>query len=193
MRTEFFYRISKLIILASLFLVASCASKPKAVFPVPVEKPALETPIDPYYQPVVDYDGLQTFLKLDRPVERLGYVEKAFQTCDVGFGYSSNKNCRQDYFISIHFQLLCRDSNEDSYTEALTAADMQPLKGRVVKWTLNKSTGSLNLDDNGRGQIKTTTRNSQKYTRLKLNIANDNLYLKAGEINKIVTPSNWCN
>lgn len=75
---------------------------------------------------------------------------------------------------------------------ALGAADMRPLTGRQVKWTLNNNKGVLNLDDRGQGQIKTTSRFSPKSKRLKLAIDNDNLYIKAGEINKIVTPPNWC-
>ena len=70
---------------------------------------------------------------------------------------------------------------------------MRPLNGKTVKWTLNNDTGILYLDDRGQGQIKTTSRSSPKTKRLKLAIDNDNLYVKAGEINKIVTPSNWCN
>ena len=130
---------------------------------------------------------------MERPAEKLGYVEKSFPTCEVGYGYSSNRNCRKDLFVLIQFQLLCRDSNEDSYTQALGAADVRPLKGRTVKWTLNNDTGLIYLDDQGQGQIKKTSRSSPKFMRLKLNIDNDNLYVKAGEINKIVTPSNWCN
>ncbi len=184
----------KLILISSTLFFSACASKPVAVFPVPVETPPAEiVTSQSYSEPKIDYDGLHSYLKMDRPAERLGYVEKAFPTCEVGYGYYSNRNCRRDYFVSIHFQLMCRDSNEDSYTEALTAADMQPLKGRTVNWSLNKAGGTVTLDNSGHGQIKTTARNTQKSGRLKLNIDNDNLYVKAGEINKIVTPSNWCN
>jgi hypothetical protein len=177
-----------------LFLT-SCASKPTYEFPVPVEKPpAAVAPEEPQSTDiVVDVEGLQRYLKLEKSVDNLGYTEKGFSTCEVGYGYSSNRNCRRDYFVLIHFQLMCRDSNEDSYTEALGASDMRPLKGRTVKWTLDKDTGIIYLDDRGNGQIKTTTRTSPKLKRLKLNIDNDNLYVKAGEISKIVTPSNWCN
>ncbi len=183
--------MKNLIFLFFVVFISACASKPPVTFPTPAQK-TVEQEEAPQ-EIIIDYDGLQSLLKLDRPVEKLGFVEKAFPTCEVGYGYSSNRNCRRDFFILVHFQLLCRDSNEDSYTEALTAADMRPLRGSSVRWTLSNSRGSLNLDDQGRGQIKTTARNSQRDKRLKINIGNDNLYVKAGEINKIVTPSNWCN
>lgn len=183
--------MKNLIGLLFVVFISACASKPSVVFPTPAQK-SVETEDAPQ-EIIIDYDGLQSLLKLDRPVEKLGYVEKSFPTCEVGYGYSSNRNCRRDFFVLVHFQLLCRDSNEDSYTEALTAADMRPLRGSSVRWTLSNARGNLNLDDQGRGQIKTTARISQKDKRLKINIGNDNLYVKAGEINKIVTPSNWCN
>lgn len=180
---------------ALLLFSSACVSKSPVVFPEPVEKPATEIVSEPeaISEPLIDYDGLQTFLGLDRPIERLGYVEKSFSTCEVGYGYSSNRNCRTHYFILIHFQLLCRNTNEDSYTEALKSQDMRPLNGRSVRWTLENMKGILSLNGSGYGKIKKTSRLSQKSKRLKLNIGNDNLYMKAGEINKVVTPANWCN
>lgn len=184
--------LKSFISIALLFLISGCATKPQASFPVPVQK-TQEFENEDGRRPKIDHDGLQTYLGLDRPATQLGYMEKSFPTCDVGYGYSSNRNCKTDYFVSIQFQLLCRDSHEDSFTHALGANDMKPLKGSSVIWTLNQMSGKLVLDNDGRGQIKTIARNTQRQKRLKLNIANDNLYVKAGEINKIVTPANWCN
>jgi hypothetical protein len=173
-----------------ILFLAACASKSPVIFPRPVENKQVEN--ENSYEPPIDYDGLQTFLNLERPAEQLGYTEKKFPTCEVGYGYSSNKNCRNDYFVLIHFKLLCRDSSRDQYTTALGSDDMRPLSGRLVKWSLNSAKGSLYLDENGQGQIRTTASNSPKNKRLKLNIENDNLYMKAGEMSKVVTPSNWC-
>lgn len=141
----------------------------------------------------IDYDRLQSHLKMDREVESLGFVEKPFPTCEVGYGYPSNRNCRNDHFVLIHFQLLCRSTNADTYYGAIDSYDMRPLKGRTVRWNLSRASGVVNLDDKGYGQIKTTARSSQKYQRLKLAVGNDNLRIKAGDMRQIVTPPNWCN
>lgn len=140
----------------------------------------------------IDYEMLQKSLGLDRDIHELGYEEKSFNTCEVGYGYSSNKNCRLEYLAVINFQLLCRDS-QGTISTPLTREDMRPLNGRTVNWTLHGLRGSSRLDDDGHGQIKTVFKNSPKFQRLKLNVDSDNLYLRAGEIKRVVTPSNWCN
>src|SRR5688572_30068319 len=96
----------------SLLFVACASKQTQPIFPEPVEKPVSEK-----YEPAevrIDYDRLQEHLGLKRNFDSLGYAEKSFDTCRVGYGYSSNKNCRKDYFVLIHFQLMCRDADESS-------------------------------------------------------------------------------
>jgi hypothetical protein len=187
---------NRLSLIFFLFSVSCTTKSLTPVFPEPAQKyPKQSQQSENEYRKLefnVDYEGLQKLLKMEIPVERLGYFEKSFPTCEAGFGYPSNRACRTDLFILIHFQLYCRDSNSDNFTEAIKASEMRPLSGRNLNWTLNSIRGTLNLDDKGRGQIKMASRYSFKSKRLKLNIANENLYVKAGEISKIVTPSNWC-
>ena len=179
-------------------LLVSCAHKQQqpVTFPEPVEKPVEkpveEKPLPTDYEPNIDFEGLEQYLKMDRPSEKLGYSEKSFPTCEVGFGHSSNRNCRRDYFVSIHVQILCRDTNEENYTEALGANDMRPMAGSTAKWTLENRSGTVTIDNDGYAQIKKTFHNSPKTKRLKIAIGNENLYMRAGEINKVVTPANWC-
>lgn len=143
-------------------------------------------------RPSIDYDNLQRQLGLGREVEQLGFVEKSFATCDAGYGYSSSQDCRRDFFVVIHFQLLCRDS-QGTISTILNPEDLRALSGRSVSWTLQRQHGDLRLDQSGYGQIKLTAPRSQRSERLKLTVENDFLFLRAGEINRVVTPVNWCN
>jgi hypothetical protein len=182
--------------LTSVLILSACATHRVVTFPEPVEKPQAQPTPAPSMEEVVveniDYNGLENFLKMQKPVEKLGYSEKSFATCEVGYGYSSNSHCRREIFVSVHFQLFCRENEEESYTQALTVTDMHPLKDVTAKWTLDNKHGEINLDDQGYGQIKTVVHTSPRSRRLKIAVGNENLYIKSGEISKVVTPSNWC-
>jgi hypothetical protein len=140
----------------------------------------------------IDYLGLHRALGMERTKEDLGYAEKSFDTCSVGYGYSSSNNCRREVFIAIHFQILCRDT-DGTISNAVAREDMKPLSGRSLKWTLKGARGVLRLDGEGFGQIKTAVSNSQRLERLKIAVDNDFVYLRAGEVKRLVTPKNWCN
>lgn len=140
----------------------------------------------------IDYPSIQRSLGLSREFTHLGYAEKAFNTCEMGYGFSRSQNCHKEIFAVIHFQLLCRDS-QGTISTALARDDMEALAGRNVRWSLHKKSGAVVLDHDGHGQILMSFPQSPKYQRLKLAAGNDALYLKAGEIKRVVTPSNWCN
>lgn len=141
---------------------------------------------------LIDYLGLHRALGLERSDTELGFIEKSFDTCAVGYGYSASNDCRREHFVSIHFQILCRDS-EGTISTALGREDMKPLSGRTVTWTLPGARGTLRLDGEGYGQIRTTFPKSQKTQRLKLSVDNDFVYVRTGEVKRLVTPKNWCN
>ncbi len=142
--------------------------------------------------PSIDYDGLQRFLKLDRSFSTLGYSERMFNTCEVGYGFSGTNDCQKRFFVVSHFQLKCRDS-EGTISQILTAADLRPISRRTVNWTLKDASGSLMTDSEGYGQIAMVSPRSQRAERLKLGVDNDFLYLRAGELKEMITPKNWCN
>lgn len=179
------------IIFITALMMAACSTATKKI-----EPEVNQTPPKPSGSAIaeenIDYESIQKSLGMDRDIDQLGYKEKAFNTCEMGFGFSRSQNCRTEYLAIIHFQLLCRDS-QGTISTALTREDMQPLSGRTIQWTLNKKTASTVLGHDGHGQIRMSFAKSPRYQRLKLSANNDALYLKAGEIKRIVTPSNWCN
>lgn len=169
--------------LSFVFVLAGCVTPPKSAPP---------SVSDVYGEIKVDYERLQTHLGLDRPIEDLGYFEKQFPTCEVGFGYPSNRQCIQEHFILIHFQLLCRQSTQNTYYEAIDSYAMEPVRASRIRWSLDGRSGYVNLDDRGYGQIRTTGHRSLRNHRLKLVAGNENLRIKAGTLKQIVTTPSWC-
>lgn len=174
----------------ALLAIAGCTTAQKketAVYtPSPVEPtPQAET------SSVIDYYALQNHLQMDRQRESLGFSEKSFNTCDAGYGYSRSQNCHKEHFVVIHFRLLCRDS-EGTISTVLTEDDVRPLDRRTVKWTLKGTQGTVQTDGQGYGQIVTAANISQKSQRIKLAVGSEFLYMRANEIQKVITPQPWC-
>ncbi|ASD64192.1 hypothetical protein [Bdellovibrio bacteriovorus] len=167
--------------------LAGCSTTPKK------ESPSTGAVVPDVTAPsTIDYVALQTFLGLDRAPEELGYTERAFNTCDAGYGYSRSQNCRQEVFVVLHFRLLCRDS-EGTISTILTESDVTPIAGRTVKWSLKGMTGTALTDGLGYGQIRTVSPRSQRRERARLAVGSEFLYMRANEITKIITPRPWCN
>ncbi|MFS4460475.1 hypothetical protein [Bdellovibrio sp. HCB2-146] len=178
----------KFAIAVLVLFLAACTSTPKKETtytpPATHEEPVSSTP-------KIDYYALQAYLNMDRPPEELGITEKAFNTCDAGFGYSRSQNCRQEYFVLLNFRLLCRDT-EGTISTVLTDSDVTPLAGRNVKWNLKGIEGTTQTDGLGYGQIRITSPISQKKQRVRIAVGDQFLYMRANEITKVITPLPWC-
>lgn len=157
----------------------------------PIKEPSEPVLVQDDNGSAIDYNSLQTYLKLDRDPEQLGFAEKAFNTCDAGYGYSRSQNCHKEYFVVIHFRLLCRDS-EGTISTVLTESDVMPIAGRPVRWTLKGISGTVMTDGNGYGQIRTIASSSQNRQRIKIAVGNEFLYMRSHEITKVITPRPWC-
>lgn len=192
-------KIVILMMFATIF--AGCASAPRTTAPSrPSSSPsvyradpqgAIEVRPDDEAPLNIDYLGLQRSLGMDRDARKLGYAEKPFQTCQAGYGYPSSRDCERHHMVVIHFQLLCRES-EGTLQTPLGHEDMRALSRANVTWTLAPLSGEIVLDGDGYGQIRTTSKNSPRAQRLKINVGEDFLYTKAGEINRVVAPAPFC-
>ncbi|MNS92113.1 hypothetical protein D3C72_1262370 [compost metagenome] len=187
-----------LVLALALLTLAACASDSKSSkYTSPVDAPSMNTPdltVDASTsEPQIDYVALQRSLNLDIAVENLGVREKGFNTCDVGYGYSKNKNCRRQYFFVLNFRLMCRDS-EGTISTTLTDADTMAIAGRPVTWTLTKGlSGVVQTDGLGYAQIATVAPIPQSKQRVKIAVGNEFLYMRANEMKKVITPKPWCN
>jgi hypothetical protein len=174
-----------------LFL-CSCSSTEKRRDPEP-EAPAYEASpkAAPAPAEVVDLRALQSYLHLDQPIDVLGYREKRFNTCKVGAGYSSTKNCRVLTLVVLHFQLMCRDT-DGTVSEVVMQENLQPIANKTIKWRINNSIDEVLSDSNGYTQIVMVAKDSQRQQRVRLTSGNDFLIIRAGEAKSIISPKNWC-
>jgi hypothetical protein len=190
-------RLYQVLVLTVVLTLSACASTPdedtnqqeEILFPELRNKRPYERDQAP--PEIIDYDGLQKSLGLSRGLSEYGYLEKDFATCDVGYGYSSTHRCRKNIFVVIQIQLLCRDS-EGTVSTTLRYDDMKPLTNRTIKWEMAGDRGSVVLDGQGRGQIRSIFASSPREKRLKVSTQNDFLYMQAGSIRRVVTPQSWC-
>lgn len=182
-------RFSMPLLLITLFIFG-CTSTPKKETPVTPLPPAEPVVTEPG-PPSIDYLALQNALQMDRSREALGFTEKPFNTCEAGYGYSKSQNCHREHFVVIHFRLLCRDS-EGTISTILTDQDLHPLDRRSVRWSLKGAQGVVTTDSDGYGQIVTAANLSQRSQRLRLAVGSEFLYMRANEIQKVITPQPWC-
>lgn len=194
-RSYSLFQIIYLVFIFSTLFLVSCVSRSPEIdkgqystYPPPVTRSK-----DIPRSITVDYYGLQNSLGLgDLNTAPLGYYEKAFQTCQVGHGFSSTSNCQWLYFVVIHFKLSCRHS-EGTISVPLEKSDIHALDRRLVQWSLANNNGEVKLNRGGSGRLIGVFKKSPRFSRLKLGVANDNLYTRAGEIKSVITPYSWCN
>ena len=141
-------------------------------------------------EPAIDILGLERSLGLDSGREDLGFHEKSFDTCSIGYGYSTSQNCKKQSFVSIRFQLQCRES-EGTISNA--DYEVKAISSDHVKWNLGKTgSGLTSTDGDGYGEIRTIASGSQGQQKLRLTVNGKFLILTAAEIRRIVTPGDWC-
>lgn len=146
---------------------------------------SLEAEIEP-----IDYDALKRTVGMNRPKQELGYVERPFEGCGRQFGLADG-SCQRRLLVSVQYRLLCRDS-EGTVSQVITAADLQVIPNKQLSWNLKGVQGQSYTDFDGYGEVLTVSTTSQRNQRLKLSNGNDFLYLRAGEVDRLVTPASWC-
>lgn len=178
-----------------VFFLASCVStgvnQKQDQLPLQQNEPVIPTPQVGTTEENVDMAGLQNFLGLKRPYTKLGFVEKSFNSCQVGYGYSNSHSCRKLFLIVLNYQLMCRNT-EGTPTHAVTAQDLRPISLKRVKWNLKNAQGYVDTDSEGYSQIVMVSDESQKYQRLRITIGEDFFFMKAGELTQMITPKSWC-
>lgn len=181
--------ISKLHFVALAVLSTACASAPKAESPPKVEPGPVPIAIQPATLQI-DVDGLQRSLGLERSRFTLGYQEKTFNTCDAGFGYPKVA-CRLQTMMVLNFRLQCRDTTGTT-SEIVTNAQTQPIANKTVRWQVGKQGSTTPTDDDGYAQIRGIYSKSPRSERIKLAVGTHFVYMRAGELTRIVTPPDWC-
>lgn len=177
-----------LLFFTMIFALAGCVSSPVIQQRAPYPQTG---PLPQHRQLQIDVIGLQNLLGMNIAKHNKGYFEKQFNTCAVGYGYPSTHNCALHHFVVVNFQLLCRQS-EGTVSETIQTYTLPRVSYKAGRWTMQNQTGTLNTDAEGMGQIVGIFSTSQRNQRLKLAIANDFLYARAGEMKQVLTPTDWC-
>ena len=174
---------------AGLALLVAACTTPQTEQP-PAPRPSRPVVDQDTGEPAIDILGLERSLGLDSGREDLGFREKSFDTCSVGYGYSASHNCKKQSFVSIRFQLQCRES-EGSISNA--DYEVKAIASDHVKWNLGKTgSGLTSTDGDGYGEIRTIASGAQGQQKLRLTVNGKFLILTAAEIRRIVTPGDWC-
>ena len=179
------------IILVLVFFV-SCQSLPVRIKTAPMTAAESQVPKNFTNQELqIDYNSVQRLLGLDRNITQLGYTERSFNTCQVGFGFPADINCITKYFVVIHFKLMCRDS-DGTVLRQIEEADLEPLANQQLSWTLKNAQGKVRTDSSGYAQVIVVGPSSQKTERFRISSRKDFLLLRAGDIQRLIVPKNWC-
>lgn len=173
----------QLILISLLLLLASCSSpqRKQNADPSPEEPRKIKSK--------VTLQELKRQLGLNGS-DQLGFQEKVFSPCSIGYS-APDETCSDKFLVIVNFRVQCRNS-EGTVSTALEESDLFPIKGASLSWRLKGLDGVSRLDDHGFGQIETVSVISQKKQWLRLSNGDDFLNVRAGEINRIVTPKNWC-
>lgn len=182
--------MNRLYIVLVLVLLAGCSSAPpqEEAPNVPPSK-AVNSESEPESR--IDMEGLERALKLSTPAEILGYREAAFDTCRVGYGFSSSRDCRRLVMAVLHVRLQCRDS-EGTISNALGASDLRAIAGQDIRWTLAGRDGVAQSDGDGYVELRAVFPKSPRTQRLRLAVGLQFLHVRANEVTRLVTPRPWC-
>lgn len=177
---------NSLFTLSLLCFGLACSTVPKSE---PIPRQSTEPRTAEGYQ--VDFLGLERHLGMALSKDTLGYFERSFNTCTVGFGYPNARNCQENHFVVINYQLLCRQS-QGTVSETIDSSSLPAVRNKSGRWAIQNQSGAVLTDSEGRGQIKGIFPRSQRSQRLKLTIEGDFLYARAGELKRVLTPTSWC-
>lgn len=164
------------LIFASLFLT-QCATPSKPTYePTPSGPKGLEV-----------REVLQK-LNMDRSIEELGYEERRFDTCDLG--YDRAGQCQRKHAVQIHFRLQCRDSV--GTVESVSNIELIPVTSHHIRWRVGYYTGSTGTNSEGYGQIAFISPGSSRDQRLSLTVRENSLGVTASEVSRVIVPRDWC-
>lgn len=179
--------------LCALIVFVSCASPALKKEPSAARNPQIPQIEKKIYKSTdLDIASIQRLLGLDKNIRSLGYTEKNFNTCQVGFGYDTKQNCQQKVFVVIHFKIACRAS-EGTVSTILTEDDLSVVANQKLQWFLKNANGQVETDSDGFAEIRMISDISQRSERLRLSNGNDFVLMRSGEIRSLIVPINWCN
>lgn len=179
-----------IVLIPLLLLSTACTTAPKPEEPAEVEVPSDSRGVRLKKLPPLDLKKVSEQLKFERPVEDVGFEEKAFNDCTLPPGYRLSDSCGTQYLTVVHFRMRCRDS--EGTVESVTHQELTPLMSRDIKWNLAGQSGTTSTDKRGYGTVRALTPQSVKGKSFRLTVNEQIMSVEVGEVRQFVLPNYWC-
>jgi hypothetical protein len=135
----------------------------------------------------INIPALVAELKLDYPLNQLGFREQSFDTCAIESNLSSKPQCQRLYLVRVNYHILCRNS-----TGTVDRVRLTPMDRRKLSWKYKGFRGLTTTTSQGMGSVGFISPKSS---------LNGHLYLYKGrrvarksfqDQWKMVLPKEWC-
>lgn len=136
----------------------------------------------------IDILALTNELNMSRPIERIGYQEQSFNTCEVQANRSKSPSCKQLYLGQLNFQAMCRQS-----TGTVSRVTLTPLHKPRLRWKKGYKRGLTSTNSKGYGNLLFLSNRSSRNGHLYLYLGSKIARKKLQDRWKLILPRSWCN
>lgn len=161
--------MKRIFALSFLVWTVACTTTTEPVTTEPqVSAPPLQT---------VSISELKDRLNMNRSLHDMGFREAKYDS--------------RGYLITIHFRILCRQS--EGTVDEVAHADLSPIYDNNIEWKLGRyQSGSTETDRDGYGKVELVSTSSGARERLRLTRDGKFVAVPASEAGLVVVPGGWC-
>lgn len=171
-------------------LICQCSTTPerpkKIYLPKSQSSYQDQSRIDSRYNDI-DLNDLFYELQMDQPIERIGYQERVFDTCEVKANKSENPKCERLYVSRLNYHVMCRDS-----TGTVERVQLRPLSHKKLRWKSSRKRGFSSTNSKGYGSLGFITRSPASSSHLYFYLGSKIARKKFRDKWKLVLPKSWC-
>lgn len=135
----------------------------------------------------IDIPALIEELKMNTPIEKIGYQEKAFDTCSIESNRSSAPLCQKLYLSHLNYQVMCRES-----TGTVNKVNLTPLSTQAMRWRSPGKRGYTKTNQQGYGQVGFISSNPASASYLYFYLGSKIARKRFSDQWKLILPKNWC-
>ncbi len=175
--------------LCLFFLLAQCATAPeppKILLPKSQSTYSSRDYRSQKYNDI-DVNALLAELKLDHPLEKIGFEERSFNSCKVESNKSAKPLCQNLYVARLNFQVMCRDS-----TGTVERVTLTPLNSQKLRWKKGAKRGVTSTNAKGFGSLGFVTDYPSANGHLYLYLGSKIARKRFKDQWKLILPKSWC-
>ena len=184
-------KLCSLLFLISLFIFAGCTTAPKTPSEEPTQPIPSPSQTHKRFLSPAEIEQLSQYLKMERPIEDIGYQEKTFNDCSIPREFRLDENCSTQYLTLIHFRMRCRES--EGTVESVSHMELSPLVSNSIKWNIGRLKGKTSTDGRGYGTVRTISKSSIRNQSIRLTANGQIMSVRVNEVRQFVLPRYWCN